>query len=96
MLVGHIVGSINGSADNLGGFQNAKEMLIFFCFPISTIAGLALAWKREGLGGAITILGMLVLFVLRPDLLSARFILILSAPGFLFLFYWFQSEKRQC
>lgn len=94
MLVGHLVGEIQGSADGVSeAFKTSREFLMFICFPVSTIVGLAVAWRWEGLGGFITVLGMLGLFILRPDLALQPLFLILPGPGLLFLVYGIISRR---
>ncbi len=94
MLVGHLVGEIHGSEDGVSqAFQNGREIVMFICFPVSTIVGLALAWRWEGVGGVMTLLGMLGLFIIRPDLVFQTLFLILPAPAVLFLVYVIMARR---
>jgi len=87
MLGAHILGSFSGSAEG-GGFGSTREFISFLFFPVSTIIGLALAWKWEGVGGLVTLVGMIAFHVIRPDLILDPMIDGLAAPGLLFLIYW--------
>jgi len=65
----------------------ASEALGFLLFPVGVIAGFAVAWRREGVGGLIT-LGSLALFYAWMFARDGRFpagpyFLLLAAPGFL-------------
>jgi len=71
------------------GFRDPRELLVFLAFPLSTVVGLGIAWRREGLGGLITTIGMLVAFILRPDLIRQLFFSVgVLGPGVLYLAYW--------
>ncbi len=86
----HLIGAgeINGEE-----FQSASEVVAFMFFPISTLLGLSLALKWEGLGGLITVSGILGLSLLRSDLLANPYIYISMGPGFLYLIYWIKSRR---
>ena len=73
-------------------FQNTKEVITFFFFPISTFIGLSLALKWEGQGGIITIGGMIGLFAMRPDLLTGMYMMIPIIPGILYTIFWFMTK----
>ena len=95
MLGGHILAEFQDSPDKLtGSFKSTKELIMFICFPISTLVGLAVAWKYEAVGGLITLVGMVGLFVLRPDLITQPVFLILPAPALLFLAHWAMERKQ--
>ena len=70
--------------------SNEWAGLIFF--PIGVVAGMILAWRKEALGGFVTV-GSLVGFylvygyVLRNHIGGWAF-LVFAAPGFLFLVHW--------
>ena len=71
------------------GLRDPRELLVFLAFPVSTIVGLAVAWRREGLGGLITTIGMIIAFALRPDLIRQLFFSVgVLGPGILYLAYW--------
>ncbi len=68
----------------------------FLLYPGGIVAGLILAWWREGLGGGITV-GSLVAFYLLHAATTGAFPtgwawLVFAAPGFLFLWSWRRSR----
>jgi len=86
-LFAHIFGTEEGGK----GFNNNSISFIFF--PVSSIIGLAIALKWEGLGGLITTVGIIGLFILRFDLISDPFFICgITAPGILYLVYWYLSN----
>ncbi len=69
-----------------------REWILMIFFPIGVIAGMAVAWGREGLGGAITFVS-LVAFYLTHFLFTGGFprgwaFVAFASPGFLFLAHW--------
>ena len=84
----HIYGSITGKGEALGHLS-----ISFLFFPINTLIGLAIAWKWEGLGGLISIGGIIGFHIIRPDLLFDKMIDGLAAPGLLFLIYWLLTKR---
>lgn len=69
--------------------MTAGEAVGFLFFPIGVIAGFAVAWRRERLGGLITV-ASLALFYLWMFARSGRwsvgpYFLLFAAPGFLHL-----------
>jgi hypothetical protein len=71
------------------GILFSTDGVLFLCFPLGVVAGMTLGWWREGLGGAITLAG-LVGFYAAHWFLSGRFpggpwFLLTAAPGFFFL-----------
>ena len=88
-----LLAHIFGEDESGNGFQNTKEVILFLFFPISTLIGLSLALKWEGLGGIITIVGMIGLFVIRPDLLNVIYMLLPIVPGILYTIYWLMTKK---
>ena len=84
----HVVSTITGNGDPIGSFRSTSELISFIFFPVSTIIGLATAWKWEGPGGLITILGIAGFHIMRPDLHFNYMIDGLAAPGLLYLIYW--------
>ncbi|MCW5900546.1 MAG: hypothetical protein KIT10_14875 [Flavobacteriales bacterium] len=90
MLIGHLTGDANGP--NGMRFSNNRELIAFLFFPVCTIIGLALAYKRELLGGTIAIGSLVALFLLRPDLMQMRFLLMLL-PGVLYLLHGTMSRR---
>ena len=88
-LFAHIFGNEEGG----NGFNNTKESISFIFFPCSIIIGLAIALKWEGLGGLITTVGIIGLFITRFDLISEPFFICgITPPGILYLVYWYLSK----
>ena len=91
MVGGHVIEALSGTAEG-PGFTSTRELVTFLFFPVSTLIGLGLAWKWEGLGGCITLLGIAGLYVLRPDLILEPMFNGLAAPGVLFVAYWLLAK----
>jgi hypothetical protein len=67
-------------------------------FPFAACLGMVLAWRWEGVGGAIT-LGSLVAFYAFLYIMDGRiprgpFFTLVAAPGALFLAAWFVSHRH--
>jgi len=84
---------IFGNDESGEGFRSVSEIVQFICFPVSTVVGLSIALKFEGLGGFITVIGMIILFILRPDLIFNP-LAIMIIPGLLFITYWYLSRNK--
>lgn len=91
MLIGHLVGDANGP--NSMTFSSTADSLAFVLFPICQIIGLSLAYKWELPGGLLSVLSIVALFILRPDLLRGPFI-VLTIPGVLYLIHWKMSRAK--
>lgn len=89
-----LLGHLFGSEDNSSGFRSTAEFLSFLCFPVSTMIGLSMAWKWEGIGACITLVGMLGLLLLRPDLLTQPLILAPLLPALLFGISWYLHKEQ--
>ena len=95
MVGAHIIGSLTG-AEESSGFNSTSEMVTFFLFfPVGTLIGLSIAFKWPGLGGLITVGGMIGLKIIRPDLIFVPMIDALMAPGLLYLIYWYLSRSQK-
>jgi hypothetical protein len=88
-----LLAHIFGEDESGNGFRNTKEMISFLFFPISPVIGLSLALKWDGLGGIFTIIGMIGLFVVRPDLLN-HIVMIPIIPGVLYTIYWIMTKNK--
>ncbi len=84
MILAHIF----GQGESGSGLNDTLDIVSFIFFPISSVVGLSLALKWEGVGGLITILGMIGLIIVRPDLLIAFLVLVPIIPGILYTTYW--------
>ena len=70
------------------------QYLLFFCLLFAFI-GLVLAWWKEGLGGAIAFLSVVVLFIGWHDF-HVSFILgmtFFALPGALYLLFWWLTFR---
>lgn len=88
----HLIGTLTGESEPIGKFNSISEMISFAFFPVSIIIGLGVAWKWEGLGGLITIAGIIGLKIIRSDLIFDPIIDGLAAPGLFYILYWFLSR----
>jgi len=61
-------------------------------FPIGVVAGMIIAWRKEALGGSVTVISLAAFYVVWGYLLRNHiggwFFLAFAAPGFLFLLHW--------
>ena len=68
--------------------------LVFF--PIGVIAGLVIAWWREGLGVSITLGSLLAFYLVYGYLLQYHIggcaFVMFASPAFLFFFHWVLSQ----
>ena len=75
-------------------FVNESEVFTFILFPVSSVIGLSIALKWEGLGGLITTIGIIGLFIMRFDLISNPYLIGgITPPAILYLVYWFLTNK---
>ena len=70
----------------------ARQWVGLAFFPIGVIAGMVIAWWREGVGAAITLGSLLGLYLvygyfMRYHIAGWAFI-VFASPGFLFLLHW--------
>jgi len=89
----HLIGTITGEGEPIGKFNSVSEMISFAFFPVSIIIGLGIAWKWEGLGGFITIVGIIGFHLIRPDLIFNLMIDGLAIPGLFYILYWLLSKR---
>ena len=89
-LIGHLI----GGEEHGEGFRDAREVMAFICFPISTVVGLAIALKWEFLGGMITLAGMIGLLVMRFDPIDDYILYIPIVPAILYSYYGWSRKKR--
>jgi len=76
-----------------------KEALGLIFFPLGLFLGFILAWKREGLGGLISIISMIcfhiTMFIVTGNPNFEKFIDIFAAPGLLFVVVWYFSRNGE-
>lgn len=75
-----------------------SEWTLMIFFPLCVIAGMVIAWWKEGLGGAMTIAGLLAFYVAH-FLFSGRLphgwaFIAFASPGFLFLAHWLLARRK--
>jgi len=70
-------------------------------FPIGVMIGMIVAWWKEGLGSAVTLLSLLAFYLVYGYLLRNHIggwvFIAFASPGFLFLLHWFlrDTEKHE-
>jgi len=61
-------------------------------FPIGVMIGMIVAWWKEGLGAAVTVLSLLAFYLVYGYILSNHIggwaFIVFASPGFLFLLHW--------
>lgn len=82
------------------GFEPAEvkpiEWVMLFFGPFGLVAGMILAWWKEGLGGAVILLSFLASMVVGDYSGSgAGVMLVCASPGFLFLLSWILSRSAE-
>ena len=81
-------------AEEGGGIRDVKEAIAAIS-GIMAIIGLGIALKWEGLGGLLTMVGLIGLFSVRFDLLSNPYIIGgIAPPGILYLVYWYLTKGQ--
>ena len=72
---------------------SSQEWVGLIFFPIGVIAGMIIAWRKEAMGGFVTVASLLGFYLVYGYLLRNHiggwFFLAFAAPGFLFLLHWF-------
>lgn len=71
---------------------SSQEWVGLIFFPIGVIAGMVIAWRKEAMGGLVTVVSLLSFYLVYGYLfrnhIGGWFFLAFAAPGFLFLFHW--------
>lgn len=80
-LVAHIFG------DETMVFASKKELFAFLFFPLGIVLGLFVAYRSALTGGIISLVSILVILILLPELLINPYFLFSVIPGILFLIY---------
>jgi len=88
----HIIDDLSG-VESFGNFNSNAEVLGFIGFPVMTIIGLVVAWKWEGIGGSIALLGLILLFIALGSGALVGLILLLISPSLLYITYWYLAKK---
>jgi hypothetical protein len=88
LAVGLVLLFAIGEELNLARFT-ARELVLFVFFPIGVCLGMVVAWRREGLGGFITVASLAAFYladrVISPGYPRGFAFLAFASPGFLFL-----------
>ena len=73
-----------------------QEWVGLIFFPIGVVAGMIIAWRKEALGGFVTVASLVGFYLVYGYLLRNHiggwFFLAFAAPGFLFLFHWLLGQ----
>lgn len=74
-----------------------REWVGLLFFPFGVVVGLILAWRREGLGGAVSVASLLAFYVWNilasGGLPRGLAFVAFTLPGFLFLLYALLSSR---
>ncbi|MCB0463321.1 MAG: hypothetical protein KDC81_11510 [Flavobacteriaceae bacterium] len=81
------------STDSKTLMIKTSDAIALLLFPVSTIIGLLIAFRWEGIGGLITVGGMILLHIIRPDLASSLLISAFAIPGLLYIIYAVWSKE---
>lgn len=96
-----IANFMDGLGKNNGSHLGSLSALILIIFIIwgLALAGLVLALWKEGLGGSISLVGFVMMYILNlfnkaaPNRWGAIFVfLIFSIPSLLYLYYWWMTK----
>jgi hypothetical protein len=83
------------------GFDYSLAQILTFIFWGIAMLGLLLALWKEGLGGIISLAGLVLMFIsglFEPEAnKEAMFwvVIILAVPGILYTYYWRESKKKK-
>jgi hypothetical protein len=77
-----------------------RQWLAFVFFPLGIVVGFAVAWWKEGLGGGITLVSLLIFYLIFVLLLGGNiargaWFLVFALPGFLFLAAYSITRARR-
>ena len=77
--------------------NSIREVIGHVCF-FAVLVGLISAWRWEGVGGGLTVGGIVVFYAtwwLHGKTPHGPFFLLIAAPGFLFLLHWLLARRPQ-
>jgi hypothetical protein len=84
-----------------GEFHPAKitprEWVGLTFFPVGVVAGMIIAWWKEGVGAGITLSSLLAFYGVYGFLLGSPigfWFIVFASPGFFFLLYWILSRSK--
>lgn len=58
------IGLLIAFATSGGGWPTALEWALIACFPLGTVAGMAIAWRREIAGGSVTLASLVAFYAI--------------------------------
>ena len=77
-----------------------KEWIGLLFFPVGVIAGMIIAWWKEGVGATVTLGSLLGFYLVYGFLfryhIGGYWFFVFASPGFLFLVHWllYRTEER--
>lgn len=90
--IGFILAFALGGGEPSPRGLTSQELALFFFFPTGVCLGMILAWRWEGLGGAVTVASLLGFYLLHRVVSGGYptgfWFAVLAAPGLLFLLSW--------
>ena len=76
-----------------------REWVGLLFFPVGVIAGMIIAWWKEGLGAIVTLASLLGFYLVYGYLfryhIGGYWFLLFSSPGFLFMLHWLLYRTGQ-
>ena len=74
-----------------------SDRILMTAFMLLAFIGLGIAWKREGIGGATALGGLIGFTLFAPASLSEGAVLVIAGlyglPALLFLYCWFRTRN---
>ena len=81
------------------GSVRPREWVGLAFFPAGVVAGLIVAWWKEGLGACITLISLTAFYAVYGWLMGSNVnsvaFIVFASPGFLFLIAWLLSKSNQ-
>jgi hypothetical protein len=75
-----------------------SDRILMTVFMLLAFIGLIIAWKREGIGGATALGGLIGFNILAPATVTKGGIFVITGlyglPALLFVFCWWQTRKQ--
>jgi hypothetical protein len=75
-----------------------SDRLVMTAFMFLAFIGLIIAWKREGIGAAWTLAGLIGVNIFAPTTLAEAGVLVITVmyglPALLFLYCWWQTRRQ--
>jgi hypothetical protein len=81
-----------------GARITSRELVGLAFFPAGVAIGLIIAWWKEGLGAAISLVSLLAFYIIFGWLLGSNvkgpYFVLFASPAFLFLIAWLLSKRN--